>query len=435
MTIVLIATMVVLLALSAFYSGTETAFTSASRTWLQERSEKGDRRAAIAVDFLRHNDRFLGTVLIGNNLVNISLTTIGRLLITTTIVALPVMEKLLPGVNSPGSSWSEWITSLILTPIVLIFGEVLPKALARSRANNLTLLTARPMHWCERMLSPMVKLMSFLSRRLTGDSASQQPRITREDLKALTELVAEEGLVGKESGEMLQMILELDQQPVETVMVPLIEIQSLPEEATIAQAIALTERTGFTSIPVYSGRVDCIVGLVSLKDLLHQADEATLDDPEFLQQPIAPYAIRNLLYVPESQSVSTLLEELRKLSLPVAVVVDEYGGMTGMVTTDDLVESIVGTLEDERNMEVSRIHRIAPGNFICSGRMEIRQLEELLGFHIPNIGFETAAGLVLKLAGQIPAEGRKFTYRNYQITVLTVEQHRITQLQFQRQAS
>ena len=138
-----------------------------------------------------------------------------------------------------------------------------------------------------------------------------------------------------------------------------------------------------------------------------------------------------LLYVPESQPVNATLEELRRSSLTMAIVVDEYGGMTGMVTVEDLVEQIVGNLNDEREAEYYRVLRVSPDAFLCSGRMEIGVLEEYLGITIPNTGFETAAGLVLKLAGRIPSPGEKFLYRQIQITVIQVENHTVKRLKFQ----
>ena len=229
---------------------------------------------------------------------------------------------------------------------------------------------------------------------------------------------------------MMQSLLELDKCPVETAMVPLIEIRSLPDTAEVGDALRESADSGFQHLPIYHERVDCIVGVVNCRDLLAHLSEGDSEE-QFLRRPLKPFVTKKLLYVPESQPVNATLEELRRSSLTMAIVVDEYGGMTGMVTVEDLVEQIVGNLNDEREAEYYRVLRVSPDAFLCSGRMEIGVLEEYLGITIPNTGFETAAGLVLKLAGRIPSPGEKFLYRQIQITVIQVENHTVKRLKFQ----
>lgn len=428
--------MFLLLALIAFYAGSETALTSVNRIWLKERAKGGDHRAKEAFRLLENADRFFGTVLVGNNLTHVSLTAIARLTIGVFLAHSATVKCISPTLANPHSSWTSWLTSLVITPIVLIFGEALPKALGRLHANSFTLAIARPMCWSERLLAPFVWALSGLARLFSLTSSDEQPLrsrngVTREDLKVMAELLAEQHFVGEEAAEMLQTVLELDQRPVETVMVPLIEIQSLPDTATIDDVRKLTAQTGFTHLLVYHERVDRIIGTISLKELLAQHQAEGISEQDFLRQPVKPLVNRKLLFAPESQSVSTLLDELRHRTVPIAIVVDEYGGMIGMVTVEDLVELITGNLGDERDQANSGFRRLSSTSFLCSGRMEIRVLEEYLGMDIPNQGFETAAGLVLKLAGKIPSAGEHYHYHHVSITVLEVRQHRITRLKFQ----
>ena len=421
----------VLLMFSAFFSGSETAFTSVNRTWLAEKAGSGRRRAKTAMTFISNSELFLGTVLVGNNIVNVGLATIGRLLVGALVVKFcseSMQARLDP--------WEEWITTLLITPVVLIFGEVLPKALGRAHASSVTLMAANPLHAASTILSPLVWALTRAGRILTGKAPENEPvlnRVTRDDVKVLAEMMAEQGMVGKEAGEMLQNAMDMDQQPVETVMVPLIAMESLPDTATVGDLMDTTARTGFTRLPVYSRRVDRITGVVSLKGILRKVGNSITDE-ELRRRPITPYITRNLHYVPESQTVRTLLDELRKRSQPIAFVVDEYGGMSGMVSIEDLLEEIVGRLNDDKTVsqEKDNFKRISPTTFTCSGRMEIRLLEEYLGMDINNIGFETAAGLVLKLAGRIPDAGEKFIWRNQTITVLEVVESRIVKLEFAR---
>lgn len=427
-TAILLILFLMLLGLSAFFSGSETAMTSANRTWVHELANKGDGRARLTSQFLQNGDRLLGITLVGNNVVNVCLTTIGSILLTTLLIDRIAVLRSNP-------SWHEWITSLILTPIILICGEVIPKALGRNKSTGMALLLARPLRLSEILLKPAVVATSWIARLLSPqpkghDELSAGARVTREDMKVIAEIAAEQGLVNKEAGEMMQSLLELDKCPVETAMVPLIEIRSLPDTAEVGDALRESADSGFQHLPIYHERVDCIVGVVNFRDLLTHLSEGDSEE-QFLRRPIKPFVTKKLLYVPESQPVNATLEELRRSSLTMAIVVDEYGGMTGMVTVEDLVEQIVGNLNDEREAEYYRVLRVSPDAFLCSGRMEIGVLEEYLGITIPNTGFETAAGLVLKLAGRIPSPGEKFHYRQIQITVIQVENHTVKRLKFQ----
>lgn len=419
-----------LLGLSAFFSCTEAAMTSVNRTWIQSQAEKGDSRATLVGRLLQNSERLLGTILIGNNLANICLTNLANLMIGALLASVAASEQL----QDPGSL-EEWITSLVVTPVVLVFGEAVPKVLGRNRANAFALRTARPIRFLGFLLKPFVLLICAAARALSPRRSDNEPaadgqQVTREDMKAIAEMATEQGLVNKEAGEMLQSVLELDKLPVETAMVPLIEVRSLPESSTVGEALALAANTAFLHLPVYDGRVDRIAGLVDCRDLLEMRDPAESEEA-FLKRPLAPYVDRKLLFVPESQPVSLTLEHLRRSSQNMAIVVDEYGGVTGIATVEDLVEIIVGNLRDRREGEIFQVQWISADSFLCNGRMEMGVLEEYLGLSIPHGGFETAAGLVLKLAGRIPAPGERLRYRHVEITVLHVEEHRITRLKFQ----
>ncbi|MCQ2396106.1 MAG: hemolysin family protein [Lentisphaeria bacterium] len=430
MTVVGYILLLLLIALAAFYSGTETAMTSVNPSWIHEQAKKGNGSAKIAGYFLKDSSRLLGTVLIGNNIVHVCMTNLAKLIIGTIILRYAAS-----GIDQNSTSWDEWLTSIILTPTVLIFGEALPKAIGRNHAAKVTLWAARPLRVTEILLTPALWATDWITRLLTPaqyeqDLLKNQATLAREDIKTIAEMAAEQGIVKREAGEMLQSVLELDQRPVETAMVPLIEIRSLPESATIGDALALTGESGYRQIPIYQERVDHIVGMVKCRSLLSHYTNGT-NVHEFLNSPLKPMIDRNLLFVPESQPVSATLEALRQRSVNIAIVVDEYGGRTGMVTIDDLVEVIVGNLNDERDEEFSNVQKISDNAFICNGRMEIRILEEHLGIDIPNTGFETAAGMVLKLAGHIPSNGEKILFRQFEITVLEVVDNRIGKLKFQ----
>jgi putative hemolysin len=425
-----------MMALNAFFCASEISFMSASKIYLQGLADAGNRKARCFSRFLQNNERFLGTVLVGNNLTNVSIVTIAQVVLSQWIAQSSWFARMFSGEGDLSSN-VELLTTALVTPVVLIFCEILPKAIVRNHADAFALQMALPMHWFSRVLSPLITMVTSASRLLTRRFEDQQPssrvssQVTREDLKVITALVAEQGLVAREAGEMLQMALELNEKPVETTMVPLVEIRSLPSNATVAELERLTLETGFSRFPVYEKRIDEIIGVVSLRQILASAEAGDLSEEALQKLEISSFLNRNLLYVPESKTVSELLHELRQQNIPMAVVVDEYGGMIGMVTIGDLAEQIVGSIRGEREQESVMVRRINASQFECEGRLDIRELEEYLGFRIENVGFETAAGLVLKLTGHIPKPGEVVSYRGYLITVLEVKRHRITRLRFQ----
>ncbi|NMA45485.1 MAG: HlyC/CorC family transporter [Lentisphaerae bacterium] len=429
--------LLLLYGLLALFCCMETVFTSASYTWLKERAERGDRRATEACRLMDQGGVFLGTSLFGTNLTSITITTLFRSMLAMAILNADLL-KILPSSLRVWSGWEDWLTTLIVTPTMLLFGEMMPKAIGRNYADKLALVLVRPLTMANRLFKPFVLSLDWASGRLarlvTGRELEvRRGQVTRDDLRLLAEVATEQGLVRKEAGDMLQMVLGLDTKPVETVMVPLVDVRSVPLTATVAELEALGAQTGFSRFPVYDGRVDEIVGIVSLRQCLYDQPLRMGENTARLDaQKITPYVNRNVLFVPESKSVSELLYELRYQHIPMAVVVDEHGGVVGLITVEDLVAEIVGGIHDARNQESVIIRVISPQIFECDGKADIRDIEEYLGFTIANQGFETAAGLVLKLAGRIPKVGDRFPYENWLIEVLAVQRRRVVKLRFTR---
>lgn len=427
--------LLLLYGLLALFCCMETVFTSASYAWLKERAERGDRRGTMACELMEHSGAFLGTVLFGNNLVHITVTTLVRTMLVLLLVNADGLS-MLPESLRAWTGWEDGLTTLLVAPTMLLFCEMIPKAIGRNHADQLALVLVRPFALANRLFRPFVKSLDWISGRLARLLTGQElhvhrGRVTRDDLRILAEVATEQGLVRKEAGEMLQMVLGLDTKPIETVMVPLVDVRSAPLTASIADLEALGAQTGFSRFPVFDGRVDDIVGIVSLRQCLYDQPLRNGDDAARLQsQKITPYVNRNVLFVPESKSVTELLYELRYQHIPMAVVVDEHGGVVGLITIEDLVAEIVGGIHDARNQESEMIRVISAQHFECDGKTDIRDIEEHLGFTIANQGYETAAGLVLKLAGCIPKAGDRFNYENWTIEVLDVRRHRVVKLRF-----
>ena len=229
---------------------------------------------------------------------------------------------------------------------------------------------------------------------------------------------------------MLQKVLQLNETIVEDIMVPLVEIRSLPSNANVAELERLTLDTGYSRFPVYEKRIDKIIGVISLRKILTSEETENLSSERIKRLEILPFLDNDILFVPETKRVGELLYELSSSNIFMAGVVDEYGGMIGMVTVADLAEQIVGAFLDEREVEQSLLQRISSNEFECDGRLSLLDLSNELGFRIDRSYYETAAGLVLHLAGKVPEEGEIINYRGYKIKVLQVKQHRIMRLNF-----
>jgi len=403
------------LLLEGFFSGSETALISADKAQLRVASRRGDRRASLVVRLLQRSEALLSTTLVGTNISVVAATSLA-----TVIVGHHVSIE-----------WESTVTTAIMAPLILIFGEIVPKSIARAGANAIALRIAGPLNVCQSLMRPIVAIVSRIAEGILALLGSRptgaNPYVTREELKTLAEMGEEHGAIVSEERRMIHSVLELRERPVASVMVPLVNIVSLPLEATVAQLDEVAARTGFARFPVYEGRVDNIVGIVSVMDVLRSDLPG---DPR--ATPIAPFVRRQVTYVPETKPVGELLRELRYSPLPMAIVVEEHGGVVGLATNADLVEEIIGRIRDERLGGPSSLIARGSDAFECDGTMEITELAELTGLAIRKEGFETVGGLVLHLAGRIPKAGESVEFGPFRIDILDASPRHVKRLRFTR---
>jgi putative hemolysin len=372
------------LALSAVFSASETAFLSVNGPKLREMARQGHRVARALVPLHDRLERTQASLLVGNNLVNTAATAFALMLWNATPL---------------GPAWREVVNTAVMTPLVLVLGEIVPKSLARAYPDGFLLRSGRlcaPVEWALRPVGQVVLWVSVLLMRLTGQEGEPQV-ITREDLRVLARMGETEGLLREEQRRMIHAVLDLDEQRVEQAMRPLSDIVSVEEGIALTEFLSAVEDHGYSRIPVYRERIDNIVGVVNVLDVIYAADA-----PETID----PFIRRELLFVPESKRVATLLTELRFRRSPMAFVVDEYGGIVGLVTIEDLVEEIVGEIRDERD-EADDTYRVNARTMTleCDGKTEIDALNERLdrmGAQIPEGDYETIAGFVVRALDKIP---------------------------------
>ena len=427
---ILILGVVAFLLLEAFFSGSETAIVSCNDARLHAEAMNGDRRAGLAEQLLKKSETLLGTTLVGTNL---------AVATGTTLAALAVRLCDVP------AQWESLVTTAVMTPLILLFGEIIPKSICLANADVITLWVAGTLRISQTVMLPLVwcvtRATSLLLRAVGQPGTGVNPYVTREELKTLADIGEEHGLIAPGERKMIQSVFDLDNQAVSSVMVPLVDIVSVPSTATTGTVESLAAQTGYSRFPVHEGRVDNVVGVVSLADVLYgqavaeeggegvPVGDLRLPSPE---SSVAPFVRKNVTFVPETKPVGALLRELRYTRIPMAIAVDEHGGVVGLATTEDLVEEIVGEIKDERDPESSQIAKASAATFECDGKFEIDELCEQLGVYVEKDGFETVGGLLMKLTGRIPEAGQKIDFQDFQIEVLDADQRRVKRARFVR---
>lgn len=334
----LLLAVLALIGTSGFFSGAETAVTSANRIWLRRQAEEKDARASLTMKMLARMDYLLSTTLVGTNLSNTAATTFASVLIYR--------------LSGLGDDTVSLITTLIMTPVILVLGEMVPKALCRSRATPISITIAPLLKFSERLFMPAVyctRRMARLAARMAGlsrPSALVDHRVTREDFHDVAELAQEQGLVSLASGTMFQAVFELHALPVSSIMVPLASVAGLPTTASVRELETLAEQTGFTRFPVYGETIESIVGIVNLRTVLVEAYNNPELGPEI---PIKRFIQTDIPLVNAEQPIGELVHKLHYRNPPIAIVVDDVGKALGWVTAEDLVEQLVGDLRDERD--------------------------------------------------------------------------------------
>lgn len=433
-TFLLVIALLLLYFLAALFCCIETAYTSVDRVWLKDQVEQGNKKAAKASSLMAKASDFFCTILLGTNLIHVTITSLVNASIALAIVHSSFGMKLrqLTGASTDVQSL---VTALVTAPTLLLFSEFIPKAIGRSRANELTLALAGILDVFSLILkgpvSVLDRISSYITKRIGNRRETAAANVSRDDLRLIASVAADQGLIPRESEQIMNTVLSLENSTVVSIMVPLYNVKSLPLNSSVADVEHLAAVTGFTRFPVYGSRIDEIVGVVSLRDCMFRTEDyETSTYSELSKVRIRDLVDRNVLYVPETTSISSLLEDFRNGAGPMAVVVDEYGGMTGVITAEDLIAMLVGGIADKRNQNQSQLMISKIGNDIyeCDGRIDVRELELLFGFSIENKGFSTAAGLVMDVLQHIPETGNAIEYHGYKIQVMEMQMHRIAKL-------
>ena len=415
---------------NGFFAGAEMALVSARRGRMAQLAAEGDKRAELVEQLQADPHRFLATVQIGVTLVGTMASAVGG------ATAVEVLKPLLQ--QAPVAAVrnaAELIALIVVVGVIaygsLILGELVPKALALEHTERMALMVARPITFCARVGGLAVAVLTLSSRAVLAllgvRSQGEQAFITREEIRHLVAESRVSGEVTPAEQEFIHNLFEFTDTPVREVMVPRTRMVGIDIDRPRQEIIQEVLQHQFSRYPVYRADIENVIGFIHSKDLLGQVvvdPEAPLDS-----------LLRPVFFVPEAKKIDALLREMQQRRLHMALVVDEYGGLSGLVTTEDLLEELVGEIEDEHDAgEARRIKRLSGGAYLVDALIPLNEVEDLLGIRCADdLPCDTLAGLVLHLLGRFPEVGERVVWQNYQLTCTEVTPTAIVRVKIEKQ--
>jgi putative hemolysin len=422
--------LLVLTVLHAFFAAAEVAVVSTPKARLQQLIEEGSHAARLVAGLTKNATRLLATT-------QLAIKVLGFLAVALAVSAYSGMVAgWLDGLNTTRSSGlmyslAVFLITLVLVLVMLVAGELVPKTLAARYPGSIVLLAAYPLAAVSVFASPLARLSAAISRFLIGEQAyadsAALPFVTEEQIKTLVEAGKEGGVIEQEEEEMIYSIFELGDTLVREVMVPRIDMAAVEVKTSIADALTVIVQAGHSRVPVYQDVIDDIVGILYAKDLLRywpNIERLNLRD-----------ILRPAYFVPETKLVDELLAELQRRKVHIAIVVDEYGGVAGLVTIEDILEEIVGEIQDEYDTEEASMEVIGPNEIIFDGGTDLDDVNHELDIDLPTDTADTLGGLIHSSLGRVAMAGDKVRFDQVELAVLSVAKRRIKKVKVTRLAS
>jgi len=383
----------------AFFSSSEAALISVNKIRIRRLATEGNASARAVERLVANHERLFATILLTEN----------AFIIFSSSVATTFFHTILPG-------GTELVATLIMTVLVVILGEITPKTFAAQNAERLSLLVARPIEAWTRIARPVIWLFTlatnFLLRLLHSRTAMHSPFVTEEEIRMLVDIGEREGTVEDVEGAMVHRVFEFGDRRAAEAMIPRPDIVGLPAAATIGDLLQTFGGSSHARFPVYEEDLDDIVGILSIKDVMLALSQGAAYDSGIRD------LVRPVMFVPENKRIGQLFAEMQRKNVQMAIILDEYGGTAGLVTTEELVEEIVGTLSDELVTGAEEVQSIDERTYRVDAGMRVDEVNEELALDLPESeDYETVAGFVLAQLGHIPREGEETRYQNLKITV------------------
>lgn len=410
-----------LIGLSAFFSSAETALTSLGHLKRKKLVAEKKPQSVYIEKLFQSPGRMITTILVGNNTANIA----------ASIIATMVFVELLKSWGIESEMLVTGITTVFMTATLLIFGEITPKMFAIRNAEKVVPLISRPIYYFSILFFPIIELLNWISNLLIrisrGKNLEKHSLVSEEEIKILINMGLQEGVLEEEEEKMLTSIIEFGDIVVREIMTPRLEIIAVDVESTVRKVVNVIKEHWHSRLPVYADKMDNIVGFIYAKDLLAAGPE-TRDDSTYIKG-----HMREAFFVPESKRIDELLKDMKKEKKHVAMVVDEYGGISGLVTIEDIIEEIVGEIQDEYDeLEDDMLKKIAENIYIVSGLMNVSDLNNDLGTQIPEAdNYDSVAGYIVDRLGKLPSKGAVVEDEHLRLITLHVASRRITKVKLE----
>lgn len=398
------AILFLLLSISIFFSASETALMSLNPLKIRNMVANKTKGADIVFKLVDNPNKLLGAILVGNNIANIGSSALA------TSLAIEYF-----GNNGVG------IATGVMTVIVLIFGEITPKTLAAQNAEKMALKVGKLIHYITVILGPIIfvlmKVTNLLIRLLGGETDGRQPFITEDEIKTMINVGHEEGILEEEEKKYIQNVIEFGDLQVREVMIPRTDIAAADVNATYEEVLSIFKEKGFSRIPIYEDEIDNIIGILYLKDFIFYNGKIQAFQME--------QSLRKTYFTYEFIRIAEVFAKMRKDRVQIAVVLDEYGGTAGIITLEDLVEEIVGEINDEYDQGAEEFLMIEENEYLVHGAVKIDMVNEILGTHIQSKDFDSIGGFVIGQFGRLPKETETIQYKEIEFVVEKVRRNRI----------
>ncbi len=404
-TTVSIIIIVVCILFSMYFSATETAFNALSRVRIKNKAEDGNKRALLVLKLLGKYDEMLSTILIGNNIVNIACTSLATLL----FVRFLQDEDL-----------GATVSTIVMTLILLVFGEISPKSIAKENAERFAMLSAPLLQVLLFLLTPFNYVFKFWQKLLSLlFKSSEESGITEEELLTIVDEAEQGGNIDADESELIRSAIEFNELEVRDIFTPRIDIEAIQKNMSNEEVAHIFSESGYSRLPVYEESIDNIIGIVYLKDFYNIAfrGKSSIED-----------IIKPVIYVPKSKKIADLRKELQEQQLHIAIVMDEFGCTVGLVTLEDILEELVGEIWDEHDEVVQEIKQINEYTWIVSGKANVEKVFEDLDMECEYEAM-TVSGWVMEVLEKIPAEGDSFESNGLRVRVLKMFRKRIEQVE------
>lgn len=402
--VIQLVALVILIGLSAFFSSAETAYTTVSKIRIRSLCDEGDKRALKVNKIIEDSGKMLSAILIGNNIVNISASSLA------TTLAIKIW-----------GSYATGIVTGILTLIILIFGEITPKTLATLNAEKIALGYSSIIYGLMWVLTPVIAVVNKLSlivlKVLRVDTNKKVSTITETELRTIVDVGHEEGVIESDERKMINNVFDFGDSLAKDIMVPRIDMICISKDDPYEEVLAVFKKEKYTRIPVYEDSQDNVIGILNVKDLLLSDSEKDFKVTQIMREPYFTY---------EYKKTSELLDEMKKTSNNISIVLDEYGATAGLITLEDILEEIVGEIRDEYDSdEEDSIKKIKNNEYIIDGIMKLDDINEALDIGLKSKDYDSLGGLIIEILDHLPTKGESVQYKNCKFVVEKLDKNRV----------